>query len=98
MVCIKLQSRKSIWIITSVPISDIWDVHLIHMMIVTSLPVLIVVMELLFLGVNQKWGDFFAFGGAWRLSSEKFMSSISYLDDLKLKLSWGKNGNQGLDP
>lgn len=40
-------------------------------------------------GVNQKWGDFFAFGGAWRLSSEKFMSSISYLDDLKLKLSWG---------
>ena len=45
-------------------------------------------------GVNQKWGDFFAFGGAWRLSSEKFMSSISYLDDLKLKLSWGKNGNQ----
>lgn len=24
-------------------------------------------------GVNQKWGDFFAFGGAWRLSSEKFM-------------------------
>lgn len=49
-------------------------------------------------GVNQKWGDFFAFGGAWRLSSEKFMSSISYLDDLKLKVSWGKNGNQGLDP
>ena len=49
-------------------------------------------------GVNQKWGDFFAFGGAWRLSSEKFMSSISYLDVLKLKLSWGKNGNQGLDP
>lgn len=44
-------------------------------------------------GVNQKWGDFFAFGGAWRLSSEKFMSSISYLDDLKLKVSWGKNGN-----
>ena len=39
-------------------------------------------------GVNQKWGDFFAFGGAWRLSSEKFMSSISYLDDLKLKVSW----------
>lgn len=49
-------------------------------------------------GVNQKWGDFFAFGGAWRLSSEKFMSSISYLEDLKLKVSWGKNGNQGLDP
>ena len=47
----KATVRKSIWIITSVPISDIWDVHLIHMMIVTSLPVLIVVMELLFLGL-----------------------------------------------
>lgn len=34
-------------------------------------------------GVNQKWGDFFAFGGAWRLSSEKFMSSISYIDEQK---------------
>lgn len=42
---------QKVRIITSVPISDIWDVHLIHMMIVTSLPVLIVVMELLFLGL-----------------------------------------------
>lgn len=49
-------------------------------------------------GINQKWGDFWAFGGAWRISSEKFMEGVSFLDDLKLKLSWGKNGNQGLDP
>lgn len=50
-------------------------------------------------GSNQKWGDFFAFGAAWRITEEKFMkSSSSFLDDLKLKLSWGKNGNQGLDP
>ena len=50
-------------------------------------------------GVNQKWGDFFAFGAAWRITQEKFMGrTSSFLDDLKLKLSWGKNGNQGLDP
>lgn len=50
-------------------------------------------------GANQKWGDFFAFGAAWRMTSEKFMEPISsVLNDLKLKLSWGKNGNQGLDP
>lgn len=26
------------------------------------------------------------------------MDSADFLDDLKLKLSWGKNGNQGIDP
>lgn len=50
-------------------------------------------------GLNQKWGDFFAFGAAWRITQEKFMKpTASFLNDLKLKLSWGKNGNQGLDP
>jgi len=49
-------------------------------------------------GVNQKWGNFVAFGGAWRMTEETFMQNISYLNNLKLKLSWGKNGNQGLDP
>ena len=49
-------------------------------------------------GANQKWGNFMAVGSAWRISNESFMESIDFLDDLKLKLSWGKNGNQGLDP
>lgn len=48
-------------------------------------------------GANNKWGDFFAVGGSWRISNESFMKKISSLDDLKLKLSWGKNGNQGLN-
>ena len=38
-------------------------------------------------GVNQKWGDFFAFGAAWRITQEKFMGrTSSFLDDLILKL------------
>ncbi|SFU27253.1 TonB-linked outer membrane protein, SusC/RagA family [Porphyromonadaceae bacterium KHP3R9] len=49
-------------------------------------------------GVNQKWGDFMAFGSAWRITNEPFMNDENILDDLKLKLSWGKNGNQGLSP
>ncbi|MCD7938304.1 MAG: TonB-dependent receptor [Tannerellaceae bacterium] len=49
-------------------------------------------------GANHKWGNFLAFGGAWRISNETFMESATWLDDLKIKLSWGKNGNQGLDP
>jgi len=50
-------------------------------------------------GANNKWGDYFALGGAWNLTNESFMElSRSILNNLKLKLSWGKNGNQGLDP
>lgn len=49
-------------------------------------------------GANNKWGNFGAFGGAWRITNEPFMQSSGFLNDLKLKLSWGKNGNQGLNP
>ena len=49
-------------------------------------------------GVNNKWGNFGAVGGAWRITNESFMKKVEFLNDLKLKLSWGKNGNQGLDP
>jgi TonB-linked SusC/RagA family outer membrane protein len=49
-------------------------------------------------GTNKKWGDFMAVGYAWRITNESFMNNANFLDDLKLKLSWGKNGNQGLSP
>lgn len=51
-------------------------------------------------GINNKWGDYFAFGGAWNMTKESFMDNVSkdVLTNLKVKLSWGKNGNQGLDP
>lgn len=49
-------------------------------------------------GANQKWGDFMAVGYAWRITNESFMNNVNFLDDLKLKVSWGRNGNQGLNP
>jgi len=49
-------------------------------------------------GANKKWGTFPAIGGAWTISNESFMSNITFIDNLKLKLSWGKNGNQSLSP
>ena len=49
-------------------------------------------------GDDIKWGNFAAVGAAWRISGENFMKNIAFLDDLKLKLSWGQNGNQGIDP
>lgn len=51
-------------------------------------------------GANQKWGDFMAFGGAWNITHESFMENVSnkILNNLKVKLSWGRNGNQSLEP
>ena len=49
-------------------------------------------------GENRRWGNFAAFGGAWRISSEKFLRNFKPLNNLKLKISWGQNGNQGLAP
>lgn len=49
-------------------------------------------------GAQNKWANFAAAGLAWKISNEDFMSSFEPLDDLKLKLSWGQNGNQGIGP
>jgi len=49
-------------------------------------------------GSNKKWGNFAAFGTAWKISNEDFLKSLKPLDNLKIKLSWGQNGNQGIGP
>lgn len=49
-------------------------------------------------GENHKWGTFPAVGAAWTVTNEDFMEKFEKLDFLKLKLSWGKNGNQSLSP
>lgn len=49
-------------------------------------------------GAENKWANFAAAGVAWKITNENFMDGIGFLDDLKLKLSWGQNGNQGIGP
>lgn len=49
-------------------------------------------------GVNKKWGNFAAAGVAWKITNEEFLKSFKPLNSLKLKLSWGQNGNQGSGP
>src|SRR5690554_2343518 len=49
-------------------------------------------------GANKKWANFSAVGLAWKISNERFLQGVDKLGDLKLKLSWGQNGNQGIDP
>jgi len=40
------------------------------------------------------WGTMPSFSAGWRISSEKFMKNLSFVDDLKIRGGWGKNGNQ----
>ncbi len=45
-------------------------------------------------GKNNKYGSFPSASAAWRISQEKFMASTrTWLDDLKLRYSWGMTGN-----
>lgn len=43
---------------------------------------------------DSRWGSFPSMSAAWRISSEKFMKDISWIDDLKIRAGWGKTGNQ----
>ncbi len=45
---------------------------------------------------ENRWGDFGSIGGAWLLNREDFLSSVSWIDILKLKASYGIQGNDGL--
>lgn len=48
---------------------------------------------------NHHWGYYPAFAGAWRISDEPFMESTKgWLDNLKLRLSWGTTGNNDIGP
>ena len=47
---------------------------------------------------DNKWGYFPAAAAAWRISDEPFMASTKgWLDNLKLRLSYGTSGNDGID-
>lgn len=46
---------------------------------------------------GNRWGYFPSFSAAWRLSEEKFMQSADWIDNLKIRGSWGKLGNHRTD-
>lgn len=46
------------------------------------------------LAPGHRWGYFPSFSAAWRISQEKFMKNVSWIDDLKLRGGWGQTGNQ----
>jgi len=45
---------------------------------------------------DNRWGNFYSASAAWVISKEKFMESLDWIDFLKLKLSYGEQGNDNL--
>lgn len=46
---------------------------------------------------TQRWGYFPAAALAWRMSEEPFIKSLTWIDNLKLRLSYGSVGNDGIN-
>ena len=45
-------------------------------------------------GRNNRYGTFPSVSAGWRISEENFMKGINWLDNLKIRASWGQTGNQ----
>lgn len=47
-------------------------------------------------GPENRWGYFPSLAAAWKVSNENFMKNVSFMNDLKLRVSYGKTGNEGI--
>ncbi|MCF7561157.1 TonB-dependent receptor [Sabulilitoribacter multivorans] len=45
---------------------------------------------------DSRWGTFYSVGASWNVHNESFMESVSFIDRLKLRGSWGEVGNDDL--
>ena len=47
-------------------------------------------------GADNKWGTFWSVSASWNATNEKFLKNVKNVDLLKLRLSYGVNGNNGI--
>jgi TonB-linked SusC/RagA family outer membrane protein len=45
---------------------------------------------------NKRWGIFPSFSAGWRLSEESFIKNIEWINNFKVRASWGQVGNQNI--
>lgn len=45
---------------------------------------------------GSKWAFFPSVSAGWRISEEAFLSTVNFVDELKLRGSWGRLGNQNI--
>lgn len=46
---------------------------------------------------DSRWGDFWSVGASWRINQENFMQKIRWIDQLKLRASYGQVGNDNIN-
>ncbi|HEY9168409.1 MAG TPA: TonB-dependent receptor [Lutibacter sp.] len=49
-----------------------------------------------FANKDKNWGNFPSVGLGWVISKESFLENVEFLDNLKLRASWGELGNQNI--
>ena len=49
-------------------------------------------------GTNNKWGNFPSGSVAWNLHKESFIKNFNWLNEAKIRLSYGQIGNQAISP
>lgn len=47
-------------------------------------------------GEQNRWGTFYAASAGWRLSSESFLQDVTWLDNLRVRASYGVTGNSDI--
>jgi len=45
---------------------------------------------------DVRWGNFYSVGGSWRISEEQFMKSVDWVNNLKIRASYGEVGNDNI--
>ena len=48
-------------------------------------------------GEDNKYANFYSFGGMWNMKKEDFLKDVAWLDNLQVKASYGTMGNSGID-
>ena len=53
---------------------------------------------MLFRSTEKRWGTFGSVGAGWNLHNEDFIENIGFIQELKLRSSWGTTGGQNFYP
>lgn len=49
-------------------------------------------------GADHRYATFFSVGAMWKMKDENFLTDVTWVNDLNLKVSYGTTGNGGLSP
>ena len=45
---------------------------------------------------DNRWGSFWSVGASWRMKEESFLKNVDFIDNLKIKASYGTQGNDNV--